>query len=255
MSIRGLISFCTAVIMFVPAAAEQAPNARDSATRSYNTGLTQMRQEAFDAAVRSFQMAVSIDPTFEMAYYMMGRAQMNQRNYAAAVIALEKARDLYVAQGTEQFTTKAERERVLRQRVDEYDRATNELHDAASRPENKLRADSLREQARQFQERKRQVQDLIRNEDARPTQAVPGFVSLSLGSAYFRTNQRAEAERAYLDAVAADPKLGEAHNNLAVIYMESGRLTEAEKAVTAAERAGARVNPALKEEIQKRKKT
>ena len=254
MFVRGLISFCIAVVMFVPAIAQQASNARERATRSYNDGLAQMRQEAFEAAVQSFQMAVGIDPTFEMAYYMMGRAQMNQRNYAAAVIALEKARTLYVAQGTEQFTTKADRERVLRQRVDEYDRATNELQDAATRPENKLRADSLREQARQYQERKRQIQDMMRNEDARPTQSVPGFVSLSLGSAYFRTGKTAEAERAYLAAVAADSRIGEAHNNLAVIYMESGRLEDAEKAVAAAERSGVRVNPALKEEIQKRKK-
>jgi Flp pilus assembly protein TadD len=64
----------------------------------------------------------------------------------------------------------------------------------------------------------------------------------------------AEAEQAYVATVAADPKVGEAHNNLAVVYLETGRYAEAEKAVKAAEAAGLRVQPALKEEIVRRKK-
>jgi hypothetical protein len=41
---------------------------------------------------------------------------------------------------------------------------------------------------------------------------------------------------------------------LAVIYMQTGRLEQAEKSVNAAERSGLRVAPALKDEIRKRKK-
>ena len=76
---------------------------------------------------------------------------------------------------------------------------------------------------------------------------------MSLGSAQYRNGNAAEAEESWLAAVAADPRIGEAHNNLAVIYMESGRLDEAEKAVKAAEKAGLKVSPALKEAIRKRK--
>jgi len=46
-------------------------------------------------------------------------------------------------------------------------------------------------------------------------------------------------------------KLGEAHNNLAVLYMQTGRKAEAEEAVKAAERARFRVHPQLKEDIRK----
>jgi tetratricopeptide (TPR) repeat protein len=252
---RLLANGLAAALLLTADVAAQDMKARERANEPYAAGMMQMQQEAFADAVRSFQTAVGIDPAFEMAYYMMGRAQMGQRNYAAAVIALEKARNLFVAQGTQQFTTKQERQHVLRQRIDEYDRLSNELQEAATRPENKTRAESLNEQARQYQERKRQVQDMMRNEEAMSTQAVPGFVSLSLGSAYFRSDRIADAERAYLAAVATDPKIGEAHNNLAVIYMETGRLDAAEKAVEAAERAGRRVSPALKEEIKKRRKS
>lgn len=64
----------------------------------------------------------------------------------------------------------------------------------------------------------------------------------------------AEAEAAYKAAVAADSKVGEAHSNLAVVYMETRRFSEAERAVAAAERAGYRVHPDLKKEIKARAK-
>ena len=249
------LAYGVAAVLLSTAVHAQIPITRDRAKVPYDAGVAQMQKEAFDAAVASFRSAGDLDPTFDMAFYMLGRAHMAQRNYASAIVALEKARTIYQAQGTERFTTKQERQRVLRQRMAHIDELVETLRSAAQSPENKQRAPSLMEQARQYEERKRQIQDMIRNEDTQPSQAVPGYVSLSLGSAYFRAGRTADAERAYLAAVAADPKIGEAHNNLAVIYMESGRLDEAENAVKAAEKAGLRVNPALKEEIRKRKKT
>ncbi|MND01135.1 hypothetical protein D3C83_200010 [compost metagenome] len=44
-------------------------------------------------------------------------------------------------------------------------------------------------------------------------------------------------------------RLGEAHNNLAVLYMLTGRKKEAQQAVRSAEQARFRVNPQLKADI------
>ena len=79
---------------------------------------------------------------------------------------------------------------------------------------------------------------------------VPSFVSLSLGSALFRAERYPEAELAYKAAIKADDKGGEAHNNLAVLYLMQSRYTDAMVEVKAAEKAGFRVNPELKDEIK-----
>ena len=50
-----------------------------------------------------------------------------------------------------------------------------------------------------------------------------------------------------------NPKLGEAHNNLAVVLMMNGRLIEAEEEVRLAERAGLRLNQRFKDDLQERK--
>ena len=79
----------------------------------------------------------------------------------------------------------------------------------------------------------------------------PAFVLLALGSAHFRGGDLQSAEVEWKSAIEADPKYGEAHNNLAVLYMLTNRKKEAEETVRAAERSGFRVNPQLKEDIRR----
>ena len=247
MSVRRAIYGCIAVVMFVPAIAGQALNARERARPSYDAGLEHMRNESFDAALDSLRAAVIIDPSYEMAHYMLGRVQLMLRQYGAATNSLVKARDLFAAQATENFDNKADARRRRRDSINELTNLINQAQQARQTPQ-------VQEQIRQYTERRRQLEDSDREHGISRDQAVPAFVSLSLGSAYFRSGRLSDAEQAYSAAIAADSKMGEAHNNLAVVYMETGRLTDAEKAIKAAERAGFRVSPALKEEIKNRKK-
>jgi Tfp pilus assembly protein PilF len=78
---------------------------------------------------------------------------------------------------------------------------------------------------------------------------VPAWVSLSLGSAYFRSNRMKDAEQEYKNAIAADGRAGEAHSNLAVVYFETGRYAEAGASLKAAKKTGFKVNPQLEKEI------
>lgn len=221
----------------------QQLNARERARQPYAEGLAHMRAEAFDAAARAFRAAVSIDPEFEMAHYMLGRVHLVQKQYVSAVYALEKSRDLHIAEASRAFQNKQEGQRLRRERLVEMDRLISDLRQVVPQ------TFRIVEQIRQLRERKRQLENWDRADDLTPGKLVPAFVSLSLGSAYFRSGKLAEAERAYLATIAADPKTGEAHNNLAVVYFETGRYTEAERAVRAAEKAGVRVHPDLKADI------
>ena len=225
------------------AAAQQPPNTRERAREPYLAGLEHMRQEAYDAARKAFETALGIDPAFEMAHYMLGRVHLAQKNYAPAVAALLKSRDLFISQASQQFMSKQEGQRHRRERAAELDDLISNLQRATPQ------TFQIKEQIRQLEERKRQVEDLDRAKDLTPERQVPAFVSLSLGSAYFRLGRLAEAEQAYVATIAADPKTGEAHNNLAVVYFETGRFDQARASLRAAEKAGVRVHPELKAQI------
>ena len=238
------------ILMFlIPLAATAAQvSARDRALNPYRAGFEEMRAESFGAAVTAFSEATRIDPSFEMAFYMLGRAHMAQKRYVEAIRAFTEAQRLYRFDAGRQFSSAQEAQRYRRDAITEIDEYLRELQSARQTTQ-------IQEQIRQLNERKRQLQDIVsRGNNMTIELAVPAYVSLSLGSAHFRAGHLADAEKAYLEAIQNDPRAGEAHNNLAVVYFETGRYDEADRAVRAAERTGVRVHPELKADIAKKLK-
>jgi len=80
----------------------------------------------------------------------------------------------------------------------------------------------------------------------------PAEISLALAGAWFRSGNLEEAEKENKNALKSKPEYGQAHNNLAVLYMMGGRIPEAQAEVAAAEKGGFTVNPKLKEELDRR---
>ncbi len=228
--------------------AQTRPNLeRGRALPDYKLGLEEMRSENWEKAAESFVRATRIDPEFEMAFYALGRSMMPQKKYTEAVTALSRCRDLYREQAGKQFATQQEAQQYRRQRLIELDDVIRQYQQG---PQTAQTGETLR----QLGERRRQLQEnLQRGTDVSLASSVPSYVSIALGSAYFRLGRLADAEREYKATIAADSKTGEAHSNLAVVYLQTGRYLDAEKAVKAAEKVGFKVNPMLKDDIAARK--
>ncbi len=244
---------CTILLVAVGLAAARGAAAQDAGAREralppYRTGWEFMRAEAWPEATKSFQQAIEVDPEFELAYYGLGQAYMAQKRFTDATAAYVRCRDLFRAQSGRQFTNAHEAQRYRQDRITEIDEL---IRQTQSGPQT---SQSL-ERLRQLNDRRREIQESIQRGSSISIQnTVPAFVSLALGSAYFRSNRLSDAEREYKAAINADTKAGEAHNNLAVVYLLTGRAADAEKEVRAAEKAGFKVQPQLKEDIKAAKK-
>jgi tetratricopeptide (TPR) repeat protein len=222
------------------------PNA-ERAQIHYRLGWESLRSEAWDAAVKEFQQAIDLNPKLTLAYYGLGKAFMGSRRYSDAARAYETCRDFYVSKAGEKFSGQFDATRVRQDRL-------MELQDLAQQY-------SKGPQTPQAQDAQRQIQNAIRSTQEATDRGVnlnidasaPAFVSLALGSAYFRANRTADAEREYKVAINVDPGAGEAHNNLAVVYMLTGRLDDAAKEVALAEKVGFRVNPEFKKDLAARR--
>lgn len=220
---------------------------RERAMRSYRTGMEHMRGEQWEKASAEFERAVEADPTFEMGFYALGRSQMPQKRYVEAAAALTKSRDLYRAEAGRTFSSVQQRQQAIRDQMTQTDEF---IRQAQTGPQTTQNLEALR----QLMERRRQLQEsLLRGMDISIESSVPSFVSMALGSAFFRLGRLADAEREYKATISADSKTGEAHSNLAVVYLQTGRYLDAEKAVKAAEKVGFKVNPMLKDDIAARK--
>lgn len=241
--IAGLFFF----LAILPAAA-QSPADRERARTHNRLGWEALRSEKYAQAITSFQAAIEIRPDYEYAHYGLGRAFLASRQFAHAVTVLEKCRDLYRAQGSRQFSSIQDAQRFRQDRIMEIDEQIRLLQTA--RP-----TAATLDLARQYDAVKRDLQEAIRRDTGLTIDAsVPPWVSLSLGSAYFRSNRLLDAEREYKAAIESDARLGEAHSNLAVVYFETGRYAEAAQALAAAKKTGFKVNPELQKAIEARRK-
>jgi tetratricopeptide (TPR) repeat protein len=245
---RKILVLAFAALTVAATAAAQATPERERA-RPYNRqGWELMTAESWEKAAAAFQQAVAIDSTFEDAYYGLGRAQIALRHYVAAIATLTDCRQLYAAQAGKHFTGQQEAQRYRQDRITEID---EQIRRVQSMPSTMQQQNLLR----QLNNQRRDIQNAITRGTSMSLEAtVPPWVSLSLGSAYFRSGRLEDAEREYKAAIAADDRFGEAHNNLAVVYLETERFPQALAAINAAKKAGFKVNPELEKAIRGKSK-
>jgi tetratricopeptide (TPR) repeat protein len=240
---RPLLLIVVAVVSITMGVAAQKiadePSRRE-ALDLFRAGQKLLLAEQFDKAADSFSKAISKDGLLTVAHYGLGQAYMNLQRFGDAIKAyegcIEATRMLHGLRQTNQFDVEKRRDAEIREM-----RETIQILQQSGRQLQATRAEQ-------------HLQDLLNQRTAiagpfRP----PAEVLLAIGSAYFKGGDREGAEIQWKAAAEANPKLGEVHNNLAVVYMQTGRLEEAEQSLKLAEKAGFRVNPQFKEDLKKKK--
>jgi Flp pilus assembly protein TadD len=245
-------ALAAAVALLVTAAGALAVDdpGRRRALDHYRQGKALMRNESWAEAEPELRAAIRLNPLLVMAHYDLGQTLMALKRYPAAIEAYLACQQAYrEAAVSSESDAQQTRDDQLRALQDDERAVRIELQRVVPTSN---RALFLQERIARLQA---QMDALKRQRGVVGVTAVdsPPEVTLALGSAYFRAGDAEAAERAYVSAIAFNPKLGEAHNNLAVIYMLSGRLDEAEKAIKLAEKGGVRVSPELKKELEARR--
>jgi tetratricopeptide (TPR) repeat protein len=235
------------------AAAAQAPGSdaiseqsRKAALEHYQAGINDMQAASFGAAAEEFATAVKLDRLFVLAHYQLGEAQMALKNYPAAVEALEGC----IAAHEEVTALQQTDHELAEKRLDEEIQALQDSLKALARPTSG--AAQPGNAALRLESRLHELEQQ-RRRGVSPSE-VPAEFNLALGSAYLREGRMEDAEKAYREAIKVNPKMGEAHNNLAFVCFRSGRLDEAASELKAARKAGFAVNPRFEDDVKKAQK-
>jgi tetratricopeptide (TPR) repeat protein len=176
---------------------------------------------------------------------------MALQQYDASARALERSRDSYAHAGTEDAehrllanVARQNQISVLRRRLADLESPITPTTSRGAMPSSSTEVLDL----------KQQIRTLMAEREPGPITGklapVPAFVSLALGSAYFHLQRLPDAERAFRDALAVEPKFGEALSNLALVCLVTGRAQEAQSYVRTAEEARFSINPELKRQIR-----
>ena len=247
---RQLIVVATLVLAGGAALAQKPTREEEQRQRQaldhYRKGQDAMASERLEQAVLEFKTTIQLDPLMTLAHYRLGQAHMALREYPLAERDFLACRDAYEKLGGMELSN---REEVERRRDQEIDQLTNYLGLIQS-GQIKNTNPSVPIQIQQH------IDELQRNRRKHGSEApaVPAEIYVSLGSAYFRQGKLAEAEKEWKTAASNNPKLGEAHNNLAALYLMGNQIEDAEKELKLAEKAGYPVHPRLKDDIKKARK-
>src|ERR1043166_6048219 len=194
---------------------------RSQALTFFRLGQEDLVAERFEKAIESFTKAVQKDPLLSIAHYGIGQANMNLRRYGSAVKAYT---DCISALRRMHELIQAGNVAADKQRDDQI-HELRDLRDKGWRGLTRPQALTAEQHLRDLEEQRHSQFETFH---------APAETLLALGSAQFRDRDGAEAN--WRAAIDVNPKYGEAHNNLAVIYMQTGRLTEAEQELTLAEK-------------------
>jgi len=220
----------------------------ERANDQFRAGMHALATERYETAEAAFKNAVQLDPLHDGAFYGLGQVYMATKRYPEAVKAYQDSRAAFLAGIAAEKLDAAASDRRVRDQLQitkDYGRSLQRMS-ATNNPTLAAAIERNREDVRQLEAR-------LSKSTGGASPPIPAGLSMALGSAYYRTQNIEAAEREYLEAIKVSPKFGEAHNNLAVIYMITGRLDLAEKEVALAEQSGFKVSPKLKDDLKARR--
>lgn len=214
---------------------------RHQAREHYRRGQELLVAERYEQAAAEFTTATEFDPLLTLAHYGRGQAYMALRRYASAIQAFLGARRAYETIASIRQKNLAQAQRL---ETDEI----MELRDSIRRMSTQVNVNAMTRF--RIEQRLEELEAMRRGTRSGDVSVVPAELLLALGSAYYRNGDHGQAEREWRAAVTVNPRLGEAHNNLAAHYLAAGRKPEATAALDAAVRAGYRIHPQLAADIR-----
>ena len=237
-----------ALLVFLPAitgpsTAQDAsdPHRMMLAKSHYENGLKLLGKGQESEGKKEFLEALATFPEFADAFVQLGNLEMRRKDftkglerYLQAQMAFSRLQGIVRKQDMERQRQIQENLDVLRERVRALQR--NQAQGADAKIEQNLA----------MIERLEQEQKKMLTRDGTP---IPAEVYFLTGNARMNLERFDEAIQDLKQALVLRPNYGEAHNNLAVIYLYRKDYPNAWIHVHAAEASGVRVNPQFRMEL------
>ena len=209
----------------------------------YNRGITYLNDERYSEAITAFQNAITLDPDFTTAHYNLGLTYLKMETYSRAVDALQKTITL-------DRSYKAAHHALALAYLGQQDlgKAREAARDALKLDVNYQPARSLLE-AIDPSFTPPETQPATPSEPEQPAKQQPVAkprqeTHYELGIAYRDAKMHTEAIAEFRKAIDLDPDFAAAYMGLGEVYLETGRLDDAENTANAALRIDANSQPA-----------
>jgi tetratricopeptide (TPR) repeat protein len=216
------------------------------------SALVQKGDRAFksgnaDKARRSFQKALEVVPDFPEAHLGLGHIAMTEARFEDALAEYTTAKEGYGGISDLMLDLQAERYADAQREIRVLEDQVRVINDTTVKVSESTRTTKTL----QLQERIRALR-AMEYPTAENAHKPPPELYFHLGNALFRLGRREEALANWETCVGEDASFPLVYNNLAVIYMQLGRLDDAWGSLLKAEELGVTVNPDLKNDVRNR---
>ena len=105
---RAAVPIVLVVLVAVPGLhAGQRRYIESPAAPVFREGMKLLSAEHWREAADAFEQAIDLDQQYALAFYGLGRARIGEKQYVAAVNALERCAALFISAGTSQIFSKS----------------------------------------------------------------------------------------------------------------------------------------------------
>ncbi|HEX4825145.1 MAG TPA: tetratricopeptide repeat protein [Candidatus Polarisedimenticolaceae bacterium] len=220
-------------------------------------GMSALTKGNLGKAREAFGASMKAVPDFPQAHLGLGHLAMRERRFEDALREFRDAESAYRSMSSAIVELETERYAKSRDELQQLRMNLAQLEAAASRAATAGEMGTSASQEAAINRERNIVEQRIQSlETMNPPTTLnvheaPAEVLFFQGNALFDLKRTDEAIAAWETALKRDPKQPLAENNLAVAYWMSGRLQEAQAAMTRSETLGFKVNPSFRADLEK----
>jgi tetratricopeptide (TPR) repeat protein len=222
------------------------------ASKLHRKGVQAMQSGNLEKARESFDKALQSVSVFPDAHIGLGQIAMAEKEFERALVHFEQARDGYAELGASLLDIRMKRYASAQSQIASLDDQIRHLESTTS-AQTRGGTAAGGQNAITIGKMRNLQQQLLAIEPPNPDEATepPGEIFFYIGNALFQLNRPDDALGAWETCRERSPKFAMVYNNLALIYMQTGRLEEAKKSLIKAEELGFPVNPQFKLELER----
>lgn len=214
-----------------------------SANKFFEKGKKQFYKKSYKKAENNFKKCIEIFSNHSNAYFYLSKIYYHNGNLQGALDYIVKAKSTYKDFVKAVFTSNRKNLDILRGNMKELRNRSNYASTDEGRNQMRTAMNKTREKMDSMQRKLKDSQIVMKN--------LKAELFYFHGNVYFKLKKFQETLNEYIEAIRINPKHNQAYNNLISIFYMGKQYKRASEYLKLAESNDVKVNPKLKDAVNK----
>ncbi len=216
-----------------------------------NKGMDSFKKDKYEKAEQSFLKVLERLPEHSEASYFLAQVYYKQGKLEKGLEMIQNAEANFAVLGRILYRRQLSRTDQLSAQTQQVRQEISQLQAELTEAKSDSQRSAIQQRISQLQASLGTPEMVQQRQDQSEILTMPGDYYYIHGNILFKMNKYQEAMDQYLKAIEAEPRHGNAYNNIANLYFMSQQYDKALEYLEKAEANGAKVNPEFKKAVLK----